>query len=46
VTSLLANLHRDQRNILIVVTHSAAVAEQFDNRYELTAGRLHQQVRG
>jgi lipoprotein-releasing system ATP-binding protein len=46
VTSLLANLHRDQRNILIVVTHSAAVAEQFDNRYELTAGRLHQRMRG
>jgi lipoprotein-releasing system ATP-binding protein len=45
VTSLLVDLHRDQRNILIVVTHSAAVAEQFPLRYELAAGRLRPQAR-
>lgn len=45
VTSLLLDLHRDQRNILIVVTHSAAVASQFALRYELAAGRLRQQAR-
>jgi lipoprotein-releasing system ATP-binding protein len=44
VTSLLVDLHRDQRNILIVVTHSAAVAEQFPLRFELAAGRLRPQA--
>jgi lipoprotein-releasing system ATP-binding protein len=46
VTSMLLDLHREQRNILIVVTHSAAVSERFAIRYELAAGRLHEQARG
>jgi len=46
VTSMLLDLHREQRNILIVVTHSVAVAERFAIRYELVAGRLHERVRG
>jgi lipoprotein-releasing system ATP-binding protein len=46
VTSLLVDLHRDQRNILIVVTHSAAVSERFPIRYELAAGRLQERGRG
>ena len=39
VTSMLLDLHREQQNILIVVTHSAAVSERFSIRYELVAGR-------
>jgi putative ABC transport system ATP-binding protein len=35
VTSLLLDLHRRQRNILIVVTHSTRVADQFPIRFEL-----------
>jgi len=40
VTSMLLDLHRLQQNILIVVTHSAAVAERLPRRFELEAGRL------
>jgi lipoprotein-releasing system ATP-binding protein len=46
VTSMLLDLHREQRNILIVVTHSVAVSERFAIRYELVAGHLHERVRG
>jgi lipoprotein-releasing system ATP-binding protein len=46
VTSMLLDLHREQRNILIVVTHSDAVSERFPIRYELVAGHLHERVRG
>jgi lipoprotein-releasing system ATP-binding protein len=45
VTSMLLDLHREQQNILIVVTHSAAVSERFAIRYELAAGRLHERTR-
>lgn len=40
VASLLLNLHRQQNNILIVVTHSSRLAEEFPVRFELSAGRL------
>jgi lipoprotein-releasing system ATP-binding protein len=38
--SLLLDLHRRQRNILIVVTHSARLASQFTIRFELADRRL------
>ena len=41
VTDLLVALHRDQQTVLVVVTHSAAVASRFDRRYELRDARLH-----
>jgi len=40
VSSLLLNLHRQQRNILIVVTHNAQLASEFPIRFEIVAGRL------
>jgi lipoprotein-releasing system ATP-binding protein len=40
VASLLLQLHRAQQNILIVVTHSEALAAQFPIRFEIGAGRL------
>ena len=40
VATLLARLHEKQRNILIVVTHSPALAEQFPMRFELSGNRL------
>ena len=40
VASLLLDLHKQQNNILIVVTHSARLAEQFPLRFELSSGRL------
>jgi lipoprotein-releasing system ATP-binding protein len=40
VAALLLDLHRRQQNILVVVTHSARLAEEFPIRFELTAGRL------
>jgi lipoprotein-releasing system ATP-binding protein len=40
VASLLLDLHRRQRNILIVVTHSVWLASQFPVRFELADGRL------
>jgi lipoprotein-releasing system ATP-binding protein len=40
VTLMLLDLHREAANILIVVTHSAAVAERFPIRFDLVAGRL------
>jgi lipoprotein-releasing system ATP-binding protein len=40
VASLLLDLHRRQQNILIVVTHSARLAEQFPIRFEIGEGRL------
>ena len=41
VTDLLVALHRDQQTMLVVVTHSAAIAARFDRRYELRDVRLH-----
>jgi len=40
VAALLLDLHRRQRNILIVVTHSARLASQFPIRFELREQRL------
>ena len=40
VASLLLDLHRRQQNILIVVTHSAALASRFPTRFEIVGGRL------
>lgn len=40
VASLLLDLHRQQQNILVVVTHNAELAAQFPLRYELTDHEL------
>lgn len=40
VAELLLTLHRTQRMVLIVVTHSADLARRFDTRFTLTDGRL------
>jgi lipoprotein-releasing system ATP-binding protein len=40
VGALLFDLHRTQKNILIVVTHSVRLASQFPIRFELTNARL------
>jgi lipoprotein-releasing system ATP-binding protein len=40
IASLLLALHRDQHGVLIVVTHSAQLAEHFPIRFELTDRRL------
>jgi len=40
VAELILSLHRDEKTVLIVVTHNAALAEKFDRRYELKEGRL------
>jgi lipoprotein-releasing system ATP-binding protein len=38
--ALLLELHRQQQNILVVVTHSVRLAEQFPIRFEIADGRL------
>jgi lipoprotein-releasing system ATP-binding protein len=40
VASLLLDLHTASQTILVVVTHSAALAERFPVRYEMVNGRL------
>jgi lipoprotein-releasing system ATP-binding protein len=40
VADLLLTLHRTQRMILVVVTHSADLARRFDTRYTITDGHL------
>ena len=40
VADLLLQLHASQPTILVVVTHSAALAERFPVRYEMNAGML------
>jgi lipoprotein-releasing system ATP-binding protein len=40
VATLLLDLHRKRHTILVVVTHSAALADRFPVRYEMNAGRL------
>jgi ABC-type lipoprotein export system ATPase subunit len=40
VTALLLDLHRRQKSILIVVTHSARVAAQFAIRFDLSGHQL------
>jgi lipoprotein-releasing system ATP-binding protein len=41
VADLLEELHRQERNILIVVTHSVELARRFPRRADLRAARLH-----
>jgi len=41
VAQLLEELHRQERNILIVVTHSVELAQRFARRAELRAATLH-----
>ena len=41
VASVLLDLHRLKQTILIVVTHSAALADRFPSRFTLTDTRLH-----
>jgi lipoprotein-releasing system ATP-binding protein len=43
VTTMLLDLHREAGNILIVVTHSPAVADRFPIRFALASGRLERQ---
>jgi lipoprotein-releasing system ATP-binding protein len=38
VADLLSELHRDEKNILIVVTHSLELAARFERRFELREG--------
>jgi len=40
VASLLLDLHQRLQNVLIVVTHSAALGERFPIRFEMSGGRL------
>jgi lipoprotein-releasing system ATP-binding protein len=40
VAALLLDLHRAQRNVLIVVTHSERLAERFPVRFEVGGGRM------
>ena len=40
VASLLLDLHRTRNTMLVVVTHSAALAERFPVRYEMNGGTL------
>jgi lipoprotein-releasing system ATP-binding protein len=40
VANLLLDLHHARETILVVVTHSAALAEKFPMRYEMNQGRL------
>jgi lipoprotein-releasing system ATP-binding protein len=40
VAQLLLDLHAHHQTILVVVTHSAALAERFPVRYEMDGGRL------
>ena len=40
VVSLLLDLHRRGRNMLVVVTHNPAVADRFDRKFKLTPTSL------
>jgi lipoprotein-releasing system ATP-binding protein len=40
VASLLLDLHAARNTVLVVVTHSAALAERFPTRYEMSGGTL------
>jgi lipoprotein-releasing system ATP-binding protein len=40
VADLLLELHRDRQTILLVVTHSEALARRFDRRWTITRGHL------
>jgi lipoprotein-releasing system ATP-binding protein len=41
VGELLLKLHAEERNVLVVVTHSAELAKLFGRRFEMNDGRLH-----
>jgi lipoprotein-releasing system ATP-binding protein len=45
VAALLLELHQRLNTILVVVTHSAPLAERFAVRYEMDAGTLHREGR-
>ena len=40
VAELLLTLHAEQKTVLLVVTHSEALAERFDKRWKIERGRL------
>lgn len=40
ISELLQELHRKQKNILIVVTHNSGVAARFERKFKLGEGRL------
>jgi lipoprotein-releasing system ATP-binding protein len=40
VSDLILRLHREQRTLLIVVTHSAELARRFDRRWTMSRGQL------
>lgn len=40
VASLLFDLHQQERNVIIVVTHSQEIAERFHHRVELNEGKI------
>ncbi len=40
VAALILELHREENTILLVVTHSADLADAFEKRYELVDGKL------
>ena len=42
VADLLASLQREQQTMMVVVTHSPALAARFDRRYELNDRTLTQ----
>jgi lipoprotein-releasing system ATP-binding protein len=44
VASLLFELHRQENNLLIVVTHSSELAQKFEQRFELRDGILMNQL--
>ena len=46
VAQLLLDLHARHKTILVVVTHSLALAERFPIRYEMDGGRLQSAVSG
>ncbi len=46
VAQLLLDLHADRKTILVVVTHSASLADRFPVRYEMDGGRLKAQGLG
>ncbi len=41
VGELLLKLHTEERNVLVVVTHSADLAKMFPRRFEMNDGTLH-----
>jgi lipoprotein-releasing system ATP-binding protein len=44
VATLLIDLHKSRRTVLIVVTHNTALAERFPVRFEMSGGTLHRRT--